>query len=96
MKKFRPIISLVVALTCGFVLQVFINAGIINGYYDQIMSKMAMFIIAAVSLNLINGICGQFSSAMPASWLSAYAGNCARIRHYCSARHGGYASLSVS
>lgn len=61
MKKFRPIISLVVALTCGFVLQVFINAGIINGYYDHIMSKIAMFIIAAVSLNLINGICGQFS-----------------------------------
>lgn len=61
MKKFRPAISLVVTIAIGFILQLLINGGIINGYYDHILSKMAMFIIAAVSLNLINGICGQFS-----------------------------------
>lgn len=61
MKKLRSTISLVFALSTGVILQVMINAGVINGYYDHILSKMAMFIIAAVSLNLINGICGQFS-----------------------------------
>jgi len=38
-----------------------LTAGIINGYLYLILVQICIFIIAAVSLNLINGITGQFS-----------------------------------
>ncbi|NLZ93289.1 MAG: branched-chain amino acid ABC transporter permease [Firmicutes bacterium] len=59
--KFRSLIKMGVVFAVGFVLHLLIKVGFINGYYDHILTKICMFIIAAVSLNLINGICGQFS-----------------------------------
>ncbi|NLZ38037.1 MAG: branched-chain amino acid ABC transporter permease [Firmicutes bacterium] len=60
MKK-STIINLIFVLAIGIALHLLRKAGFINGYYDHILTKICMFIIAAVSLNLINGICGQFS-----------------------------------
>lgn len=43
------------------VLTLLINVGVINAYYQSVLYNMCINIILAVSLNLIVGICGQFS-----------------------------------
>jgi branched-chain amino acid transport system permease protein len=50
---------LVAALVAALVAQLFSNR--INGYYYDVMIKVGINIILAVSLNLINGYTGQFS-----------------------------------
>ena len=43
------------------VVQILILTGILNGYFVVIINRSLIFVILAVSLNLINGITGQFS-----------------------------------
>jgi branched-chain amino acid transport system permease protein len=50
---------LIVALAAALVAQIFSNQ--INGYYYDVIIKVGINIILAVSLNLINGYTGQFS-----------------------------------
>lgn len=61
MKRFQSLLQILIAVGVGLLLQVLINNGLINPYYAHVMTNMCIFITAAVSLNLINGICGQFS-----------------------------------
>lgn len=61
MKPFKSLLQILIAVGFGLLLQVLINNGLINPYYAHVMTNMCIFITAAVSLNLINGICGQFS-----------------------------------
>lgn len=58
MKKLLVIAGFVVF---GVIIQFLIWNGIINNYYAQVFTLMSIFIILATSLNLINGITGQFS-----------------------------------
>ncbi|MBS4008713.1 MAG: branched-chain amino acid ABC transporter permease [Clostridium sp.] len=60
-KRFSAIFQLVLVLAVGYAVQMAIDAGMINRYYAHVMTVMAIFVVGAVSLNLINGICGQFS-----------------------------------
>jgi branched-chain amino acid transport system permease protein len=52
-------------LIAGFIFYVLIQIGasteIINGYFMVIIERSLIFVILAISLNLINGITGQFS-----------------------------------
>lgn len=57
----KKIIIFGVAIIIGVVIQMMLWNGILNPYYGQILTMMAMFVILATSLNLINGITGQFS-----------------------------------
>lgn len=43
------------------IITVLINTGVINAYYQNVLYNMCINIILAVSLNLVVGICGQFS-----------------------------------
>ncbi|WP_051533738.1 branched-chain amino acid ABC transporter permease [Desulfitibacter alkalitolerans] len=58
MKKLLVITGFVVF---GVIIQVLIWNGVVNNYYAQVLTLMSIFIILATSLNLINGITGQFS-----------------------------------
>ncbi len=49
--------AIVIFLVCS----VLMNAGIINSYYQITLYNICINIILAVSLNLVIGICGQFS-----------------------------------
>lgn len=60
-KRFSSALQLAGVLAFGYGIQMAMNAGMINKYYAHVMTIMAIFIVGAVSLNLINGICGQFS-----------------------------------
>ena len=42
-------------------IQVLISMGVINSYYESTLFTICINMILAVSLNLIVGICGQFS-----------------------------------
>ena len=60
-KRFSSFIQLFAAVAVGYGIQAAINAKMINPYYAHVMTIMCIFVVGAVSLNLINGICGQFS-----------------------------------
>lgn len=60
-KRYSALLQLALLLAIGYAVQIAIDAGIINRYYAHVMTVMAIFVVGAVSLNLINGICGQFS-----------------------------------
>lgn len=49
------------AVLFGIFIQVLLWNNILNPYYGLVLTTMAMFVILATSLNLINGITGQFS-----------------------------------
>ncbi|SHK08302.1 amino acid/amide ABC transporter membrane protein 2, HAAT family (TC 3.A.1.4.-) [Geosporobacter subterraneus DSM 17957] len=49
------------AVALGIILQLLIWNGTLNAYYAQVLTMMSIFVIMATSLNLINGITGQFS-----------------------------------
>ena len=53
------------------VVTVLINAGLLGSYYQITLYNICINIILAVSLNLIIGICGQFSRATRALCASA-------------------------
>ena len=57
----RKLIIVGLAIAFGLGIQMLIWNGTINAYYAQVLSMMSIFIILATSLNLINGITGQFS-----------------------------------
>jgi branched-chain amino acid transport system permease protein len=57
----KKIIAIGIAIAFGLMIQWLIYAGILNAYYAQILTLMSIFTILATSLNLINGITGQFS-----------------------------------
>jgi branched-chain amino acid transport system permease protein len=59
--RFKSLLQLVIVVCVGLLIQFLINQGMINPYVAHVMTNMSIFVIAAVSLNLINGICGQFS-----------------------------------
>lgn len=61
MKRFSSFLQIAVVLLIGYAIQAAAGAGAINPYYVHVMTIMCIFITAAVSLNLINGITGQFS-----------------------------------
>jgi branched-chain amino acid transport system permease protein len=52
---------LTVAVLLYAVVQLLSGTGILNGYFMIIINRSLVFVILAVSLNLINGIAGQFS-----------------------------------
>jgi branched-chain amino acid transport system permease protein len=52
---------LTVAVLLYAVIQLLSRTGILNGYFMIIINRSLVFVILAVSLNLINGIAGQFS-----------------------------------
>jgi branched-chain amino acid transport system permease protein len=52
---------LVLAAVVYAVVQVLSRTGILNGYFMIIINRSLVFVILAASLNLINGITGQFS-----------------------------------
>lgn len=60
-KRLQSLLQLIILLGVGVAIQFVINTELINSYYAHVMTVMCYFIVAAVSLNLINGICGQFS-----------------------------------
>lgn len=60
-RRIKSLLQLLIAVAFGLGLQLLINNGLVNPYYAHVMTIMCIFITAAVSLNLINGICGQFS-----------------------------------
>ncbi|MBT9140518.1 MAG: High-affinity branched-chain amino acid transport system permease protein LivH [Dehalococcoidia bacterium] len=60
-KRFSAILQFMLFLAMGYAVQMAMDAGMINRYYSHVMTVMAIFVVGAVSLNLINGICGQFS-----------------------------------
>ncbi|MFW0861349.1 MAG: branched-chain amino acid ABC transporter permease [Dethiobacter sp.] len=60
-KRFSAILQFMLLLAMGYAVQMAMDAGMINRYYSHVMTVMAIFVVGAVSLNLINGICGQFS-----------------------------------
>ena len=43
------------------VIQILIHTGVLNGYFVVIINRSLIFVILAATLNLINGITGQFS-----------------------------------
>ncbi len=57
----KKLIFVTGAVAVGVVVQLLISSGVINPYYAQILTLMSMYAILATSLNLINGITGQFS-----------------------------------
>ncbi|MEG2149245.1 MAG: branched-chain amino acid ABC transporter permease [Clostridiales bacterium] len=60
-KKTRVILGVAALAIFFVVVQLLINSGIINTYYQDILFLMCINIIMAVSLNLITGFTGQFS-----------------------------------
>ena len=52
---------LTVAALLYAVIQLLSRTGVLNGYFMIIINRSLVFVILAVSLNLINGITGQFS-----------------------------------
>jgi branched-chain amino acid transport system permease protein len=52
---------LTVAAVLYAVIQLLSKTGVLNGYFMIIINRSLVFVILAVSLNLINGIAGQFS-----------------------------------
>ncbi|MEG1478325.1 MAG: branched-chain amino acid ABC transporter permease [Clostridiales bacterium] len=60
-KKTRVILGVAALAIFFVVIQLLINSGIINTYYQDILFLMCINIIMAVSLNLITGFTGQFS-----------------------------------
>lgn len=63
-KKYSWLIQVVIVLVAFLianVVQVFITNKAISGYQASVVMYMCMYIIAAVSLNLVVGITGQFS-----------------------------------
>jgi branched-chain amino acid transport system permease protein len=57
----KKILIIVAAILFGVGIQMLLWNGALNPYYGQVLTMMAMFVILATSLNLINGITGQFS-----------------------------------
>jgi branched-chain amino acid transport system permease protein len=57
----KKLLTVAAAMAFGVAIQSLIWLGILNAYYAQVLTTMSMFIILATSLNLINGITGQFS-----------------------------------
>ncbi|MBB6218317.1 branched-chain amino acid transport system permease protein [Anaerosolibacter carboniphilus] len=57
----KKLLAIVAAMALGVAIQSLIWLGILNAYYAQVLTTMSMFMILATSLNLINGITGQFS-----------------------------------
>ena len=60
-KRFSSLLQILGLVAIGFLVQAAIDAKLINPYYAHVLTIMCIFIVGAVSLNLINGICGQFS-----------------------------------
>ena len=52
---------LILALAIHFGIQAGVSAGIFNDYWSNVIRRIGVFIIAAVSLNIVNGFTGQFS-----------------------------------
>ena len=50
-----------IVLSIFAVLTLLMQTGMINSYYESTLFTICVNIILAVSLNLIVGICGQFS-----------------------------------
>jgi branched-chain amino acid transport system permease protein len=61
MKKFRTPKLTIYALAFYVVILVLSKTEILNGYIQHIINQSLIYVILAVSLNLINGITGQFS-----------------------------------
>jgi branched-chain amino acid transport system permease protein len=59
--RYKSLLQIVIIICVGLMIQLLINQQIINPYVAHVMTNMCIFVIAAVSLNLINGITGQFS-----------------------------------
>jgi branched-chain amino acid transport system permease protein len=57
----KKLLIVAAAMIFGIVIQSLIWLNVLNAYYAQVLTTMSMFIILATSLNLINGITGQFS-----------------------------------
>ncbi|MDW7674828.1 MAG: branched-chain amino acid ABC transporter permease [Bacillota bacterium] len=57
----KKLLAIGAAIAIGVIIQSLIWNGILNSYYAQVFTMMSIFIILATSLNLINGITGQFS-----------------------------------
>lgn len=57
----KKLLTIGAAMAFGVAIQSLIWIGVLNAYYAQVLTTMSMFIILATSLNLINGITGQFS-----------------------------------
>jgi len=61
MKKFRTPKLTIYALAFYAVILVLSKTEVLNGYIQHIINQSLIYVILAVSLNLINGITGQFS-----------------------------------
>jgi len=61
MKKFRTPKLTIYALAFYALIMVLSRTEILNGYIQHIINQSLIYVILAVSLNLINGITGQFS-----------------------------------
>lgn len=57
LKKFAPVIGCIVAYVVVMALR---KAGILNGYYMQVMMFAGINVMMTASLNLVNGFTGQF------------------------------------
>ena len=61
MGKLKHMQLTIAALIFYVAVQILSYVGILNGYFMVIINRSLVFVILAVSLNLINGITGQFS-----------------------------------
>jgi len=58
---FKSIIYVIAAYIFANIVQIIIDNNIISSYISMVIVYMCIFVIAAVSLNLVIGITGQFS-----------------------------------
>jgi len=61
MNRFRTPKLTLYAIAFYAVIRILSETGILNGYIQHIINQSLIYVILAVSLNLINGITGQFS-----------------------------------
>ncbi|MFB0509888.1 MAG: branched-chain amino acid ABC transporter permease [bacterium] len=74
MKRLATLRSIVIVVAVYVVLQVLISLGLINPYWQQILSFAGIMAISALGLNLIYGFTGQFSLGHAAFYgIGAYA-----------------------
>jgi branched-chain amino acid transport system permease protein len=61
MDKLKSLKLLLAGLIFYLIVQILNAVGVLNGYFMVIINRSLVFVILAVSLNLINGVTGQFS-----------------------------------
>ena len=62
-RAFRPVAVFVPWVVCVLLALAvhFVSPLLVNEYWESVLQRMGVFIVAAVSLNIVNGFTGQFS-----------------------------------